>query len=331
MTGASSYNLYFGTAPGVTKSSTKLAGVTSPYSHTGLTGGQVYYYAVSAVKGGLESALSNELSGTALTAGILDQVAGTNLGGWSTSRGLLAGYTAALRRWHRSTDNAEHDFGQVAQVFDAAGATAWLGSANAKEAKQYDQTGGGNDLSYSDAAYLWKTANAGVPVAGPNGRWAIDDASNIGVLDSPNSIVPASAWWFYWVGKIQVLSSAVGFIFCSKNNTYPALYTYSDSYRLIMAGAGGGAQLINNAVGAGTWLLAIGVFNGASSRLIVNGSEADGAINASAADYLRLGADGNGSENFAGQTSEFVMFGGTPSAGQITAIQNNVAAFFGSF
>ncbi len=64
--GASTYNVYRGTAPGVTTlTGTKLASHTSPFTDSvGLTNGTTYYYVVTAVKGGVEGAISNELSAT---------------------------------------------------------------------------------------------------------------------------------------------------------------------------------------------------------------------------------------------------------------------------
>ena len=64
--GAVSYNLYFSTNPDLTsENSTKIEGVTSPYSHTGLTNNTPYFYALSAVtEDGSESPLSEEQSVT---------------------------------------------------------------------------------------------------------------------------------------------------------------------------------------------------------------------------------------------------------------------------
>lgn len=61
---ASSYNLYWSIAPGVSKANgNKLSGVVSPYNHTGLTNGTTYYYVVTAVDGaGAESAESSQVS-----------------------------------------------------------------------------------------------------------------------------------------------------------------------------------------------------------------------------------------------------------------------------
>ena len=59
------YNIYFSTSPGVTKAGsgvTKIAGVTSPYIHTGLTNGSAYYYVVTKVTNGKEGVESYEAS-----------------------------------------------------------------------------------------------------------------------------------------------------------------------------------------------------------------------------------------------------------------------------
>lgn len=68
--GATSYNIYRGTAAGVTTSNgTLIPNVTSPYVDTGLTNGVTYYYAVTAINSsGLESALSGEASAAPVPA-----------------------------------------------------------------------------------------------------------------------------------------------------------------------------------------------------------------------------------------------------------------------
>lgn len=61
--GATSYNLYWADSPGVTTRSNKIPiGLLRAYNHTQLSGGTIYYYKLAAVKSGVESALSNEVS-----------------------------------------------------------------------------------------------------------------------------------------------------------------------------------------------------------------------------------------------------------------------------
>ncbi len=61
--GAASYNVYYSTTAGVTVANgTKVTGAASPAEITGLTNGQTYYFIVTAVNAGGESAPSNEVS-----------------------------------------------------------------------------------------------------------------------------------------------------------------------------------------------------------------------------------------------------------------------------
>ncbi len=57
------YNLYWSKKPGVTKKNgTRITNVTSPYIHTGLANGAMYYYVVTEVTGGIEGPESHEIA-----------------------------------------------------------------------------------------------------------------------------------------------------------------------------------------------------------------------------------------------------------------------------
>ncbi|MDH5751621.1 MAG: hypothetical protein OEZ59_04320, partial [Deltaproteobacteria bacterium] len=65
--GASGYNLYWGTSPGVSRDAGQLiGGVSSPFAHNGLANGVTYYYVVTALAVGLEGGESAEVSATPL-------------------------------------------------------------------------------------------------------------------------------------------------------------------------------------------------------------------------------------------------------------------------
>ena len=75
VSGATSYNIYYWT----TTIRTTILNVTIPYTHTGLTSGTTYYYAVTAVNSYGESSESSQVSGTPTSGGT------TSTGGETTT------------------------------------------------------------------------------------------------------------------------------------------------------------------------------------------------------------------------------------------------------
>jgi len=100
--GATSYNSYRGTAPGVTKATgTKVSGVQSPNVVAGLTNGTPYYFVVTAVGAGGESAESDEVSATPVAAGTgfsQSDLTGT----WDI---IMFGIGSSERGWQRAGAN----------------------------------------------------------------------------------------------------------------------------------------------------------------------------------------------------------------------------------
>lgn len=62
VSGATSYNIYWGTAPGVTTAATKITAAGNPYVQTGLAASTTYYYIVTAVNAAGQSAASAQVS-----------------------------------------------------------------------------------------------------------------------------------------------------------------------------------------------------------------------------------------------------------------------------
>jgi hypothetical protein len=67
--GTTSYNIYYGTAPGVSTANTQIPGVRAPAVHLGLNNGITYYYIVTAVSNSGESLASAETSATPVFPG----------------------------------------------------------------------------------------------------------------------------------------------------------------------------------------------------------------------------------------------------------------------
>src|SRR5208283_438790 len=70
VTGASYYNIYWSTTNGVTPGSgSRISGATNPFTQSGLTNDTTYYYVVTAVGSGGESAPSSQVSATPSASG----------------------------------------------------------------------------------------------------------------------------------------------------------------------------------------------------------------------------------------------------------------------
>ena len=100
-TGATSYNIYYATSPGVTKAGAKVANATSPYDVTGLTNGTTYYFVVTAVNSAGESDVSAEKSAI--------PTSGTPIPAAPKGTSATAGNTQVTMTWTASTDATSYN------------------------------------------------------------------------------------------------------------------------------------------------------------------------------------------------------------------------------
>jgi len=110
VTGATSYNVYWSTTSGVnTTTGTRIAGVSSPFVHTGLTASTAYFYIVTAVNSAGESGPSVQASATtnAPSATVPDAPTGVSAAGGakqvSVSWSAVSGATSYNLYWSATT------------------------------------------------------------------------------------------------------------------------------------------------------------------------------------------------------------------------------------
>ena len=112
--GASSYSVYRGTtAGGESTTAVKTGQTTSPYTDTGRTNGQIYYYYIKAVYPGGTSVASNEVSATPLAA----PAAPTNLTAVATPGQIALTWTASANAASYSVYRGTSSNGESATAF----------------------------------------------------------------------------------------------------------------------------------------------------------------------------------------------------------------------
>jgi uncharacterized protein YjdB len=145
VSGATSYNLYYSTTSGVTKTSgTKVAGVTSPYIQTGLANGTTYYYVVTAVNAGGESGASAQVSA-------VPQVSAT---GAPTGVSAVSGNTQATISWIAVNGATSYNL----YYSTTSGVTTSTGTKITGVTSPYTQAGLTNGTTYY---YMVTAVNAG--------------------------------------------------------------------------------------------------------------------------------------------------------------------------
>ncbi len=195
--GATSYNLYWSTATGVTPANgTKVAGVTNPYVQTGLANGTTYYYVVTAANANGESTASAQASA---------QPTAPPPPAAPTGVSATPGSSQVTISWNAVSGATSYNIYWSA----TAGVTTANGTKVAGVTNPYVQTGltNGNTYYYvvtavnangesAASAQVSAQPAASPPPAAPTGVSAIP--GNVQVTVSWNTVSGATSYNIYW-------------------------------------------------------------------------------------------------------------------------------------
>ena len=210
--GATSYNVYWSTATGVSRSTgNPVLGLSPPFVHGGLANGTPYFYVVTSANGALESAESMEVSATPDVLGVLDPA--LNGMGFLVHDGAAGGF--------------RDDFGRGVTV-DGSGRILVTG-----------ESWSGTDMD----AVVWRLNDDGTLDTGFNSQgWVVhDNAAGGGGNDGGYSIVVDGA------GKILVSGNSLS----PGGDADMALWRFNDDGTTDGTFGAAGAAVHDSAAGGG--------------------------------------------------------------------------------
>lgn len=143
--GATSYNIYWSTTTPVTTSANKIKGVSSPYAHKNIHTESSYYYSVTAVQSGLESALSEEAVIMPVSSSIPETLSATG------NLVVTAGNTLNTITWSQTAGATSYDI-----YWSTAGTVSTSSNKIVGVTSPYNHTGLTNGTTYSYAVVAHK-------------------------------------------------------------------------------------------------------------------------------------------------------------------------------
>jgi len=201
-------------------------------------------------------------------------------------------------RLRRSSDNAEQDFATVAGGgIDLTAITSFKGAANLFVTKLYDQTGNGNVLSQATAGNQPAFTLSGL---GSLPIITFDGVSNHTLSNGAESLTISAPTSLSWVAINTAASSAQDAVWSSANGNFQAQYNNSGANQvLIYAGT-----VLSATASDSNWHALAGVFNGASSDMVVGGTSNTGNTGGSSGDTTEFLGGISGGTTFAGSLTE---------------------------
>jgi fibronectin type 3 domain-containing protein len=254
---ATSYNLYYSTTSGVTKSNgTKITNATSPTVQTGLTAGTAYYYIITAVNSAGEGAASNQIAASTLAA-----VPTPTVPARPTAVTAVGGANQATISWPAVSGSDSYNV----YWSSTTGVTTTNGTKVAGVSSPYVKTGlsagttyyvivtANNSVGESAAStQTTATTNAAPPTvpAKPTGLTAIGGANQVSL--SWPAVSGANSYNLYWATTSGVTTSGTKITAATSPYIQSGLAASTTYYYIVTAVNTAGESIASTQVSAAT-------------------------------------------------------------------------------
>lgn len=256
-------------------------------------------------------------------SGAGDVVSGATFwGGLRAYNAAAIGVLAAIRL-RRTSDNTEQDFGTIAGGgLNLAGISSFQGAANLFVTKLYDQSGNANHFVQATAANQPQFIPSGfgsLPVVRFN-------HTNATLLRNATITTINQPWTLTALAKQTTVLGTFDTAFSVSGGNGGIYFTSSTTIDIFAGISLNGTQVTN------TMFALIGLANGASSVISINGTETSGNASTNAIGNLSnqsLGDDGAG-DNFTGDGGEWGLWASGFTGAQRTSMNSNMRNFWGN-
>jgi hypothetical protein len=231
-------------------------------------------------------------------------------------RKLRSAYTGSAIRVRRASDNTEQDIGFSNNQLDTSSLTSFCSGTNGFVTTWYDQSGNGRDVTQATAASQPQIISSGSVIL-ENGKPCVSfDNHDLRTSTFTLSSQP--------ITKIVVV----------KPNT-TTNESYIDSSATNRGRMGGGSDnlifagtLLSKATKSLTQQLFYGLFNGASSQIVINGiNQGSGDAGSQGLDQVILGNHPTNAVNFNGTMQEALVWASSQSSNR-TGIESNINSYY---
>jgi len=238
-------------------------------------------------------------------------------------RKLRTAYSGSAIRVRRSSDNAEQDFGFVANVLDTASLLTFCGVGNGFVTTWYDQSGNANNGTQTTALNQPQIVSSGALLT-VNSKPCMSISLNaIGLILGSTITVGASSFNSF-VGKKDGVGTMLRALTSAATDGYKLMNSYDNKYYIF---AKSGSYLVSNTADTTTSQILLTGLNNAGTMSMFKNSSVVATTSGSYTYTNLIGLIGFGASGSAYRLQEAVFYNSEQSANR-TGIEANINTFY---